>query len=95
MPELVRPLNPEETRTFPAIKRTVFLQQPCLAHHSLRPLSVYLTTKFSGTKRSDHPRSISRIFLSYFHDYFVDLIENGFPFLTCWSSLGFAVDRLA
>jgi hypothetical protein len=79
LPELPRPLDPEEAGPLPALERTAALDQPALAHHPQHPLAVDRDAELAPHQGADHPVAVGLVRLGDLDDRRLDRVTHRPP----------------
>src|SRR5437667_6894721 len=72
VPELPRPLDPEEAGPPAARDRAAALDQALLAHHPQHPFAVNRNAELAPRERPDHPVAVGRVLLGDLDDRLLD-----------------------
>jgi hypothetical protein len=79
LPELARPLDPEEAGPFPPLQGTATLDQLLLPHHPQHALAVDCNPELLPGQRRDHPVPVGLVGAGGLHDRGLDRIRGRPP----------------
>jgi hypothetical protein len=76
LPQLPRPLDPEDAGPLPALERATALDQLALAHHPQHPLAVHRPPQLAPHERGHQPIAVGLVVGRDLDDRLLDRIER-------------------